>query len=83
MLANTPWWGAITIGMIFFTGVARINGWVMDPLAARVARGRDRALFGAFKSPLVGCGWLGNPLFLLSLTGSFAFFSCLRSPRML
>ena len=34
-----PWtaalsWGAMTVGMIFFTGVALINGWVMHYLTA-------------------------------------------------
>src|SRR5688500_19448678 len=37
-----PWtaaffWGALTVGMIFFTGVALINGWVMHAITARGA----------------------------------------------
>jgi hypothetical protein len=62
-------WGAITIGMIFFAGVALINAWVMHFLAAQVARGADPLLFDAFNKLLVGYGWLGNPLFLVGLTG--------------
>lgn len=62
-------WGAITIGMIFFTGVALINAWVMHFLSPLVARGGDPLLFDAFNKLLVGYGWLGNPLFLVGLTG--------------
>jgi hypothetical protein len=62
-------WGAFAVGMFFFTGVALINGWVMDRLAVQVASGGNRDLFDAFNSLLVGYGWLGNPLFLLGLSG--------------
>src|SRR5439155_1216354 len=30
-------WGAMTVGMVFFTGVALINGWVMHFLVGRGA----------------------------------------------
>ena len=30
-------WGALTVGMIYFTGVSLINGWVMHYLADRGA----------------------------------------------
>lgn len=62
-------WGAITVGMLFFTGVALINAWVMHALAPLAARGEEAALFDAFNRLLVGYGWLGNPLFLVGLTG--------------
>lgn len=62
-------WGAITMGMVFFTGVALINAWVMHPLAAVAADGEGHLLFDAFNRLLVGYGWLGNPLFLAGLTG--------------
>jgi hypothetical protein len=65
-------WGAIAVGMIFFTGVALINAWVMHSLAPLAARGQDRLLFDAFNQLLVGYGWLGNPLFLAGLTGTAA-----------
>jgi hypothetical protein len=60
-------WGAMTVGMLFFTGVALINGWVMDALAVRSAS--DQLLFDAFNRLLIGYGWLGNPMFLVGLTG--------------
>ena len=59
-------WGAITVGMIFFSGVALINGYVMHKLAAQGAG--SGALFDAFNDLLVGYGWLGDPLFLFGLT---------------
>lgn len=62
-------WGALTVGMIFFTGVALINAWVMHLLSDHVAKGEDPLLFAAFNKLLVGYGWLGNPLFLVGLTG--------------
>jgi hypothetical protein len=62
-------WGATAIGMIFFTGVALINGWVMHALTARGAPDTDPLLYYAFNRLLIGYGWLGNPLFLLGLTG--------------
>jgi hypothetical protein len=69
-----PWtvalfWGAIAVGMIFFTGVALINGWVMHALTAQGAPTTDPLLYDAFNRLLIGYGWLGNPLFLVGLTG--------------
>jgi hypothetical protein len=69
-----PWtralfWGAMAVGMIFFTGVALINGWVMHALNAGGAPTSDPLLYDAFNRLLIGYGWLGNPLFLLGLTG--------------
>jgi len=69
-----PWvgalsWGAITVGMVFFTGVALINGWVMHYLTARGAPASVPLLYDAFNRLLLGYGWLGNPLFLAGLTG--------------
>jgi hypothetical protein len=69
-----PWtsalcWGAITVGMIFFTGVALINGWVMHALTDRGVPQSDPFLYLAFNRLLIGYGWLGNPLFLVGLTG--------------
>jgi hypothetical protein len=34
-------WGAMAVGMIFFTGVALINGWVMHYLTAHGAPTSD------------------------------------------
>ncbi len=69
-----PWtaalsWGAITVGMVFFTGVALINGWVMHYLTAQGAPTSVPLLYDAFNRLLLGYGWLGNPLFLAGLTG--------------
>jgi len=69
-----PWpaalsWGAMSVGMVFFTGVALINGWVMHPLTAQHAPATDPLLYDAFNRLLIGYGWLGNPLFLAGLTG--------------
>jgi len=69
-----PWvgalsWGAMAVGMVFFTGVALINGWVMHYLTARGAPTSDALLYDAFNRLLLGYGWLGNPLFLAGLTG--------------
>ena len=61
-------WGAMTVGMTFFAGVALINGWVMHFLVARGAPSHDPLLYDAFNRLLIGYGWLGNPLFLLGLT---------------
>src|SRR5207237_5358061 len=60
-------WGAIAVGMIFFTGVALINGFVMHALAPMASAG-DAVVYDAFNRLLVGFGWLGNPLFLAGLT---------------
>lgn len=64
------WWGAMAVGMIFFTGVALINGWVMHPLAARGGPTTEALVYEAFNQLLIGYGWLGNPLFLAGLTGA-------------
>jgi hypothetical protein len=69
-----PWpaalsWGAMAVGMVFFTGVALVNGWVMHFLTARGAPASDPLLYDAFNRLLLGYGWLGNPLFLAGLTG--------------
>jgi hypothetical protein len=61
-------WGAMAVGMIFFTGVALINGWVMHYLTAHGAPTTDPLLYDAFNRLLIGYGWLGNPLFLAGLT---------------
>ena len=61
-------WGAMAVGMIFFTGVALINGWVMHYLTAQGAPTSDPLLYAAFNQLLIGYGWLGNPLFLAGLT---------------
>lgn len=61
-------WAAMAVGMVFFTGVALINGWVMHFLVARGAPAADPILYDAFNRLLIGYGWLGNPLFLLGLT---------------
>src|SRR5919199_2032537 len=69
-----PWpvalsWAAMAVGMVFFTGVALVNGWVMHYLASRGAPTADPLLYDAFNRLLIGYGWLGNPLFLVGLTG--------------
>lgn len=61
-------WGAIAVGMIFFTGVALINGFVMHALAPLALSGADLLVYDAFNRLLIGFGWLGNPLFLAGLT---------------
>jgi hypothetical protein len=61
-------WGAMTVGMTFFAGVALINGWVMHFLVASGAPTQEPLLYAAFNRLLIGYGWLGNPLFLLGLT---------------
>jgi hypothetical protein len=60
--------------LLWFTGVALVNGWVMHPLAEGLAANPDptsvdRALYASFNRLLVGFGWLGDPLFLAGLTG--------------
>lgn len=57
----------MTVGMLFFTGVALINGWVMHALAIRAPA--DALIFEAFNRLLIGYGWLGNPMFLIGSTG--------------
>jgi len=71
---TTPWpaafcWAAKTVGMIFFTGVALINGWVMHYLTSHGAPDSAPLVYDAFNRLLIGYGWLGNPLFLVGLTG--------------
>ncbi len=56
-------WGAMTVGMIFFTGVALVNGWVMHFLTAHGAPATEPLLYDAFNRLLIGYGWLGNPCF--------------------
>src|SRR5947207_3066706 len=48
-----PWiaalsWGAMAVGMVFFTGVALINGWVMHYLTAHGAPASVPLLYDAF-----------------------------------
>lgn len=57
-------WAGITVGLLFFSGTALINAFVMDDLARNVAAGHDRSVFDAFNNLLVGFGWIGDPLFL-------------------
>lgn len=64
-------WGAIAVGMIYFTGVALINAWVMHPLAEQSTE--QTALFDVMNDLLIGFGWLGNPLFLFGLTALAIF----------
>ena len=59
-------WGCLTVGMVYFTGVALINGWVMHPLALQADQ--EPALYAAMNQLIIGFGWLGNPLFLVGLT---------------
>jgi len=82
-----PWtaalsWGAMPVGMVFFTGVALINGWVMHYLTARGAPTSVPLLYDAFNRLLLGYGWLGNPLFLAGLTGIAALEVRQRTVRM-
>jgi hypothetical protein len=53
--------------MIYFTGVALINGWVIHDIDATTEL--TRPLYDAMNDLLIGFGWLGNPLFLVGLTG--------------
>jgi hypothetical protein len=62
-------WAAMIVGMTFFTGVALVNGWVMHYLVSRNAPAAEPLLYDAFNRLLIGYGWLGNPLFLVGLTG--------------
>jgi hypothetical protein len=64
---NALAWGAMTVGMIYFTGVALLNGWVIHRLAP--VAGEQRVLYDAMNQLMIGFGWLGNPLFLFGLTG--------------
>lgn len=62
-------WACITVGMMFFSGVPLINGWVMHYLIAQDAPSREPLLYDAFNRLLIAYGWLGNPMFLAGLTG--------------
>src|SRR5262249_29049242 len=69
-----PWtaalsWACITVGMMFFSGVAMINGWVMHYLSAHGAPAREPLVYDAFNRLLIAYGWLGNPMFLVGLCG--------------
>jgi len=82
-----PWlaalsWGAMAVGMVFFTGVALINGWVMHYLTAHGAPTSVPLLYDAFNRLLLAYGWLGNPLFLAGLTGIAALEVRYRTVRM-
>lgn len=82
-----PWptafaWGAMTVGMVFFTCVALINGGVMHYLSARGAPASEPLLYDGFNHLLVGYGWLGNPLFLAGLTVIAALEVRMRTTRM-
>src|SRR3989442_4694917 len=61
-----PWtralcWGAMAVGMIFFTGVALINGGGMHFFTARGAPAPDPLLYDAFNRLLIRYGWPGEP----------------------
>jgi hypothetical protein len=62
-------WAYVAVGMIFFSGVALINGWVMHYLSAHGAPARQPLLYDAFNRLLIAYGWLGNPMFLVGLNG--------------
>ena len=64
---NALAWGSMTVGMIYFTGVALLNRWVIHRLAPVAVE--QRQLYDAMNQLMIGFGWLGNPLFLLGLTG--------------
>ena len=61
-------WGSLTVGMVFFSGVALVNGYVMHALSLRADSAEGSAVYVAFDDLLLGYGWLGNPLFLFGLT---------------
>ena len=67
-----PWlaalsWAAMAVGMIFFSGVALINGWVMHYLSDHGAPEKEPLVYDAFNRLLIAYGWLGNPMFLVGL----------------
>ncbi|MCH8332236.1 MAG: hypothetical protein IH946_12850 [Bacteroidetes bacterium] len=64
---NSLFWGCLTVGMIYFTGVSMMNGWVMHALAPH--ENEVPILYAAMNNMLIGFGWLGNPLFLIGGTG--------------
>jgi hypothetical protein len=61
-------WGSLTVGILFFAGVALVNGYVMHALSTEVGSATGALLYKAFDDLLQGYGWLGNPLFLFGLT---------------
>jgi len=69
-----PWlaalsWASMAVGMVFFSGVALINGWVMHYLSDHGAPDKEPLVYDAFNRLLIAYGWLGNPLFLAGLCG--------------
>src|SRR5262249_57181275 len=69
-----PWpaalsWAAIAVGMVFFTGVALINGGVMHYLSEHGAPLKEALVYDAFNRLLIAYGWLGNPMLLVRLLG--------------
>lgn len=60
-------WACVTVGMIFFSGVALINGWVMHYLTDHGAQFTEPFVYDAFNRLLIAYGWLGNPMFLVGL----------------
>jgi hypothetical protein len=69
-----PWpaalsWAAMAVGMVFFAGVALINGWVMHYLSDHGAPAKEPLVYDAFNRLLIAYGWLGNPMFLVGLCG--------------
>jgi|SRR5215813_7100851 len=71
-------WACVTVGMVFFSGVALINGWVMHYLSAHGAPLKEPLVYDAFNRLLIAYGWLGNPMFLIGLNG-IAFLELWRS----
>jgi hypothetical protein len=61
-------WASLTVGILFFSGVALVNGYVMHALSIEVGSAAGALVFKAFDDLLLGYGWLGNPLFLFGLT---------------
>ena len=64
---NALFRGSLTVGMIYFTGVAMNNGWVMHELAPHESS--HQVLYNTMNHLMIGFGWLGTPLFLFGLTG--------------
>jgi len=79
-------WASVTVGMIFFSGVALINGWVMHYLSNQGAQSTEPLVYDAFNRLLIAYGWLGNPMFLVGLCGITIMellFSTFRLPKWL
>jgi len=77
-------WASVAVGMMFFSGVALINGWVMHYLSNHGAPVKEPLVYDAFNRLLIAYGWLGNPMFLAGLTGLTVLecrFSTFRVPR--